>query len=84
MIVKVTRKDIRHGEPDSTDSCPIALALRRMSFEWCQVQNSYWSYYNNRNRAPLPKKAKEFIKAFDQEKPVSPFSFRTVNLKKAV
>lgn len=81
MIVKVTRKHIKNGKRGSMKSCPIALALIGMSFKDCKVDSADWCFRDN--SATLPKQAQEFIDKFDDKEPVKPFSFRTVNLKKA-
>ena len=80
MIVKVTRRDIKNGHLKDEKSCPIALALRRLSFKGCKVDGYDWSFGNA--EAKLPKSARNFVEAFDNGKPVKPFSFRTRNLKK--
>ena len=80
MIVKVTRKHIEDGKRGSITSCPIALALKGMSFKGCEVHEEDWYFADE--IAPLPKEAREFILKFDDKEPVWPFSFRTVNLKK--
>ena len=82
MIVKVTRKHIKNGKRGSETSYPIALALRGMSFKDCEVNVHDW-YFKDKV-VELPKEARAFIKKFDDKEPVEPFSFRTVNLKKAV
>ena len=81
MIVKVTKKHIKNGKRGSSISCPIALALRGMSFKGCIVNSEDWDFKDK--IASLPRNARKFIEDFDEKEPVSPFSFRTVNLKKA-
>lgn len=76
--IKVTKKDIKRGEPTDPYSCPIALAVKRtlkvkqvcvtlglVEFLWKDVEIV----------APLPIKAETFIDRFDEELEVEPFSF---------
>jgi hypothetical protein len=37
IVVSVTQEDIDGGKPESSTSCPIALALRRLDFSYVSV-----------------------------------------------
>ena len=82
-IIKVTREDIENGEPDSSGSCPIALATRRAG-----VVNLNSDIYVTGDRilfsnrfARLPLKASLFIEEFDLGEVVMPFEF-TIEIEK--
>lgn len=76
--VDVTADDISRGERNNTFNCPIAMALKRLGVEHPIVNRGYWFdswavLYPSR----LPVEARRFIEAFDQGRPVEPFSFYT-------
>ena len=84
MKIEVTQKDIDNGVQGECQSCPIALAFKRNS-------NIKRVYVNTKSidvlhygigvkSYELPKKAKTFIKRFDRQEPVKPFSFELENL----
>lgn len=78
--VEVKRKHIKAGAIGEAHSCPIALALKEIgmvspiawgcgSLEFKDKAGVFVSEY-------MPESAREFIYAFDSEKPVKPFSFQ--------
>lgn len=75
--VRVTRKDIKNGERNNREECPVALALARtfglvrgvMTVEERRLE------INDKPFCTLPASVCKFILAFDAEKPVKPFSF---------
>lgn len=72
MKVKVLRKHIRAGCPQSAVDCPIALALID-DYGEAEVNED-----NVKIRGfcfKLPRKARIFVERFDAEKDVDPFSF---------
>lgn len=76
ITVSVQQEDIDNGKPEDCDSCPIALACRRLGYKDVSVgvslhvdDHDYW----------LPSEASRFIEEFDNGEVVSPFSF-TANL----
>lgn len=81
MTIHITQEDIDNGVARSCIKCPIALALNRQAqlnfiyvdtrdrFSRCVVE------YDIFKEIDLPHKAFLFMKAFDQGKPVKPFSF---------
>lgn len=77
--IHITKKDIKEGMPSGVHSCPIALAVKRVTkakyvaVADCQVGVSY----NGKKCtvSDLPVKANKFIIAFDRNKKVKPFSF---------
>lgn len=85
MKIEVTQKDIDNGVQGECQSCPIALAFKRTS-------NSKRVYVNTKSidvchrgnqgvkTYELPKKAQTFVKRFDRQEPVKPFSFELENL----
>lgn len=79
MKVNVTATHITMGEIKDCEYCPIGWAIREGQEKpvspnlKINVQEDYVTidgiYYS------LPKRAQSFIKKFDNEKPVKPFSF---------
>lgn len=80
MTIHVTQDDIDNGVACNTGLCPIAHAIRRA------VPGSYWYvgsvevFHRDLNgcrcdEMDLPVPACEFISAFDEGRPVNPFSF---------
>lgn len=80
-VVNVTEEDIRDGARLDTECCPVALALeRQFGLGWVYVDElkidgvvgndgpEFGCYLN-------PPEVVEFIDAFDNERPVKPFSF---------
>ncbi len=75
MKIKITRKHIKSGEPESADSCPIALALMELGFDQTSLHVFCSKIKANKAEIKLPISARKFISAFDDHKPVKPFSF---------
>jgi hypothetical protein len=73
VTVSVTPKDIQSGQHGSTCQCPIALAVERVMPGRIHVFDD--GVYANRLFAKLPKHARAFIAAFDDQKPVKPLRF---------
>lgn len=78
--IEVKEKHIRNGKEGDTASCPIALACIDAGFIEPDIsanrmtvtcQTSGKEYRIN----PVPKKATNFVEAFDDERTVHPFSF---------
>ncbi len=79
ITIRVTNKDIVEGRKkkimmDSTRNCPIAIAARRAVILDVRVFPSHihalgWAI-------TLPKLVQSWIVAFDNDKPVKPFTFR--------
>ena len=82
MKIEVTQKDINKGLPGEYALCPIALAFkRRTNFKQVYVNSKsievvYTAQKINYDKTyMLPKKAQTFIKRFDRQESVKPFSF---------
>lgn len=77
MKIEVADYDIDHGEQHDYAFCPIALACNRQGLSRTFVYDDVtWDASNgDRLRASLPQSALDFIRDFDGDKPVSPFSF---------
>lgn len=79
ILVKVTQDDIDRGYRNKSDCCPIALALIRMGFKALTVYCHRASFLDAQTGEflfrDLPDKAKKFVKAFDSQQDVKPFSF---------
>lgn len=82
MKISVTPKDIANGKPGNGGLCPIALAIKRNGATDVCVDGSVadGTYKGHSFWADLPKKAKVFVKHFDQGWAVKPLSF-TLNIK---
>jgi len=80
ILINVTARDIRLGEPKSHRQCPIARAIYRHfpgrlvevsgARAWLDADKLYGVY--------LPESAVQFISAYDQGDDVEPFRFRLV------
>jgi len=79
ITINVTKTGIKKGTSNYA-SCPIARALRAKGFKDVGVGAVYgWFVYKGiRNNAYYywPKKVTEFIRKFDSNKQVSPFTFK--------
>jgi hypothetical protein len=92
MKITVTKSDIkkaklllRRSKLDIAERCPIACAIKRIKKRddvlvsrsvihvRCVTPNKVYR---------MPEKAREFIRFFDQNIPVKPFSFNITRLKK--
>ena len=72
--ITVTRRDIERGKKGSPNSCPVALAVKRLGHKnvgvgLCSIS---WS---GMPVAIMSMTAQYFIERFDSGKPVKPFSF---------
>jgi hypothetical protein len=83
--IEVTEEDIRKGQPQGVDDCPIALAIYRQGivdgYEHIDVdkdgihrEGKRWGLRRASGR--LPRAARQFIDDFDIGRPVAPFAFK--------
>ena len=81
VTVEVTADDIAHGKPGRCSSCPIALGVIRsgigatdiaVGLETCWVSMAHDEHLTGYE---MPDEALDFIDAFDNGRPVAPFSF---------
>lgn len=75
MTISVTQEDISMGVRRQCKSCPIALALRRINPDYRVDVDTDRIRFGNKS-FNTPEKVRDFIKAFDAKKQVSPFTFR--------
>ena len=80
-IIEVTKGDITAGRPGDCERCPIALAVARaIKRDDVHVSMSLMragDYYDSNSILwNLSKKVQNFIRRFDEGKPVKPFRFR--------
>ena len=83
MKIEVTQKDINKGVQGECQLCPIARAIKRETkTKHVEVSSKNVVLYRRKsnNFHPLPKEAQTFIKRFDGERTVKPFSFELENL----
>lgn len=82
MKISVTKKDIAGGKPGNGGLCPIALAVKRNGATDVCVDGAVadGTYKGHSFWVNLPKKAKVFVKQFEQGLAVKPISF-TLNIK---
>ena len=76
MRVRVTKKNILDGKPNSISSCPIALALKQLGKRNVGVDYDVAKWSGR--EATLPAKAQRFIERFDRgDDPLTlkPFTF---------
>lgn len=78
LKITVTEDDIEKGTRCHAFSCPIARALKRMKYEDVTVSNYLLLFKNNTGISDffiLSRRAVKFIKDFDTNKKVKPFTF---------
>jgi hypothetical protein len=84
--IVVTKKDIKYGFKESESECPVALALVRgfkLSVDQNALVKAEGLYVESLGWFKLPPSVRIFMKAFDKDKFVKPFSF-TLDLEKGV
>jgi len=75
--IKVTADDIAAGKRCNHRACPVAIALRRYLYDdRITVEATHMTSGEYATITRLPKRVQVFIRAFDQAKPVVPFTFR--------
>lgn len=77
MRIEVTQRDIDNGVRDHCDKCAVALAIRRATGQDWQVAGPYavladGGYFRE---SVLPQVVAQFVRDFDNELAVHPFSF---------
>lgn len=80
LKIRIQKKDIRHGEPNNTQRCPIALAAKRsidQAFGVDVTKDKIFLRIRDQGsiEAALPKGAQTFIRRFDKGEAVVPFAF---------
>jgi hypothetical protein len=80
MIIMVTQEDINAGAPSRCADCPVALAAKRAFYPRnVMVSSTQLSVWNESRKAYdllyLPLEAQRFVRHFDGNAPVWPFSF---------
>lgn len=76
-MVHVRQEHIDRGECHNPFKCPIALAMNNDTGELYSVGVDSYHIEDSPRDFPrlLPRRAKQFIKLFDNKKPVIPFNF---------
>lgn len=97
FLIRVCKKDILNGQPDSADSCPIGLALQRQLAippEQLEVSENWVRIIYD--RISFPQKVRDFIHKWDKmitahngvgfhrEKHFKPFNFALDMRKRAM
>lgn len=77
--IYVTWSDIKRGEREKTDRCPVARAIKRkLKFKGtvrvCGDFVGLQTFFST-DSIDLPLKVTRFTTAFDRNRPVKPFSF---------
>ena len=85
MKIEVTQKDIDKGVRGECALCPIARAIKSSSnFKRVYVNGKTIDVWYRGDQGiktyKLPKKAQTFVKRFDRQEPVKPFSFKLKSL----
>jgi hypothetical protein len=79
MKIEVTAEDIKNGIRTLKCDCPVALALKRAGLREpivnCDKVFFFPKLHSPQDIRPLPKKVTAFIRKFDDNRPVQPFSF---------
>ena len=75
--VSVTAEDIAQGKPYVCWGCPVAIAMTRTLGYPVAVDEWRWFMEEGsvRRLHGLPDAVQAFVKAYDQQQPVAPFSF---------
>lgn len=77
--IDVTQDDINTGKRINAYSCPIALAMNRVTGKQCSVSSHEWVVWNDHEQemtGRLPLDASRFVRDFDYGLPgVLPISF---------
>jgi hypothetical protein len=79
MEITVTQAHIDAGIAGAPGSCPIALAIKSLKPEYIKDRRLGvglgYVHIPERRSIPLPRVARDFIRAFDDGKKVEPFTF---------
>ena len=75
ITVNVTQEDIDEGQERECESCPIALAVRRLLNCGVTVHEAICLFGAKHGVCALADEPFAFVKAFDAGLPVKPFSF---------
>lgn len=80
MRIAVTAQDIRRGKRAEPCRCPVALALKRTFKRKVRVTFTSFEFESYRKGTKFvvrdtPTSVAKFVEAFDDRKPVKPFSF---------
>ncbi len=75
MRIEVTAEDIEKGEPRSSCSCPVTLAIRRATMIDFVMTGYLRINIGHCIKLFSPDAVKKFISAFDNDEPVKPFEF---------
>jgi hypothetical protein len=73
-LVRVTLADIKIGIPRNARGCPVAIACRRISGEFCGVIRR-GVLLGDCGFSRFSKRAAKFVADFDDGKPVKPINF---------
>lgn len=74
MTINITQEDIKKGKKRDCATCPVALGMKRAGLYGAVYPAEYFDYVK-RFYIRLPQEAINFIKAFDGDLLVEPFSF---------
>ena len=79
LRIRVTKKNIKYGKPNTTDFCPIALAVKsKIKTSNVSVDGETIELTSSRFNGAiydLPVRAQKFVDRFDTGDSVKPFSF---------
>ena len=80
LTVGVTAEHIEQGIPTDPDHCPVALALEELNLcvLFVQPDEVHFVHRGTHHVSDLPLAAAEFIRNYDANIPVQPFSFELV------
>jgi hypothetical protein len=82
LKITVTQEHIENGEACSSDSCPLALALKEAGFKNAFVGGGY-IFFDSRDPdryIAMRWDIYDFVRDFDTKKPVRPFTFELKNI----
>ena len=77
--IHVTQEYINKGQPDNDFHCPVRYAMLSHGFTVTSVRSAYIYFgrpdATSGNKIATPQKVKQWLEAFDEGNPVSPFTF---------
>jgi hypothetical protein len=79
--IRVTADHIKRGEPQDSEKCPIALAMKEQRGDYVDVDGCHAWYHPPGNdggalTADLPEEARKFVDRFDHgDETAGPFEF---------
>lgn len=75
MTIHVTAEDIATGVRGECMTCPVAIAVNRVTRTWCYVFSDGHIGIHGDQWIEAPREVSMFLQMFDAGLPVTPFTF---------